>query len=187
MNKTALLVIDMQNAYFNNGALADEKTNLITKCNELIQSATSTDIPVFAIKTLHSHTQSTWTLNMLDDEQGYLFGDSDDSSFIDGLNIASAIEVSKTRDSAFFGTNLELMLRTIGVEQLVLCGVSTHSCVMLTSADAYAYNFRVVLAKESIASHDLNYHISTMEMLNKEYRQACLSNNEIMQKVMKIK
>ena len=171
MVKTAVLVIDMQKAYFNNGSLEDEREVLTTHCNILIDAAQSANVPVFVIRTTHSHSTATWTLNMVDDKQGYLFAGEVDAEIVEGIHVDNTVEVVKTRDDAFFGTNLNVMLRSLGVEQLVLCGVSTHSCVMLTAASAYANNFRVVLANDAIASHDPAYHDSTLQMLVQEYRQ----------------
>jgi nicotinamidase-related amidase len=179
MKNCALLVIDMQNAYFTNKELADRKNELIHRCNELTQAAKAEGIPVFNIYTAHSRSKSTWTLNMLDDRQGYLFAGDDDARTLDGLHLDNTITVCKTRDSAFCDTTLEQQLRTLGVSRLVLCGVSTHTCVAQTAADAYAANFRTILAADAIASHDPDYHEMSLDMLQKEYRQRRASNDSI--------
>lgn len=180
MANTALLIIDMQNAYFNNSALDEHKTELIEACNELVAHAKQQSWPVFTIRTVHKKDKSTWTLNTLDDQSGYLFEDSTDAQIVDGLDTTGTTEVIKTRDSAFYGTDLLTQLRTRSIDQVILCGVSTHSCVMLTAADAYAANLRVILARDAICSHDPNYHTSTLEMLQQEYRQQSLSNTDIL-------
>ena len=180
MSKIALLVIDMQNAYFNNEALQSHRSEVIGACNELILHAKQSLWPTYMIRTVHTRDKSTWTLNMLDDGSGYLYKDDSDADIVDGLITDQTIEVRKTRDSAFYDTNLLALLQTKGVETLVLCGVSTHSCVMLTAADAYAANLRVVLACDAICSHDPTYHKSTLEMLQQEYRQRLLPNADIL-------
>lgn len=179
MTKTALLVIDMQHAYFNNDALEERKTDLIAHCNELIEHAKKSSWPVYTIRTVHRRDTSTWSLNMLDDEDGYLFNGEKDADFVEGLATTNTIEVQKTRDSALFSTNLLTQLRTKGIEHVVLCGISTHLCVMLTAADVYAANIRVTLASDAIYSHDPKYHDSTLEMLQQEYRQKLLSSADI--------
>ena len=179
MGTTALLVIDMQNAYFNNSALERERENLIATCNELLAHAQKLNWPIYVIRTIHDRDKSTWTLNMLDDGSGYLFEDSSDSALVEGLLTERTVQMTKTRDSAFFDTDLLTHLHAHGVENVVICGVSTHSCVMLTAADAYAANLRVTLAQDAIYSHDPAYHDSTFTMLHQEYRQKILSNKDI--------
>ena len=60
----------------------------------------------------------------------------------------------KTRDSAFFRTELEDLLASRGIESIALAGVSTESCIATTAADAYARDLRVVLVDEAVASVD---------------------------------
>lgn len=179
MGTTTLLVIDMQNAYFNNSALEREQEKLIKMCNELLAHAQKSNWPIYVIRTVHNRDKSTWTLNMLDDGSGYLHEDSTDSALVDGLRMEHAVQMTKTRDSAFFDTDLLTHLHAHGVESVVICGVSTHSCVMLTAADAYAANLRVTLAQDAIYSHDPTYHDSTFTMLHQEYRQKILTNKAI--------
>jgi nicotinamidase-related amidase len=116
---------------------------------------------------------------MLDDQQGYLFENDEDSDVIDGLELEEAITVRKTRDSAFYETNLLAMLRNYGIEQVVICGVSSHTCILQTAADAYAANLRVTLAKEAIASHQPTFHDIAMTILETEYRQPMQTNSEL--------
>lgn len=173
-NQKALLIVDMQAAYFNNDALQQAQESLVNNCNRLIQYARDQAIPIFNIRTVHKHDTSSWTLNMLDDTQGYLFEDEPDSANIEGLDTAGTTVMLKTRDSAFYATDLESSLRTLGVTNLIVCGVSTHTCVFLTATDAYARNFRVTLVQDAIATHDPNFHDSTFDFLKSEYRQSVI-------------
>ncbi len=178
MTRQALLIIDMQNAYFNNDALKRKQQSLIDTCNGLIGKAHKLDMPIFNLRTVHERDTSSWTRNMLADEQGYLFEGDTDAANLDGLDIAETTEMLKTRDSAFYGTALESALRTLEVTELVLCGVSTHTCVFFTAADAYARNFKVVLVKDAISSHNPDFHESTFILLKDEYRQSVTTANE---------
>lgn len=179
--RTALLIVDLQNAYFNNDALRDCQATLLEKTNELIAMCLENNLPIFTIRTEHSHDLATWTLNMLDDKQGYLFKDDNDSQSIPGLHLDQTIEVLKTRDSSFHDTTLSAMLKNHAIETLILCGVSTHTCIAQTAADAYAQNFRVLLAEEAIASHKPEFHHVALTMLQTEYRQQVVRHSELKQ------
>lgn len=179
MSKYALLVIDMQSAYFNNDALEQQRTALVKACNELIMLAVRQNIPVINIVTQHLRDKTTWTLNMLDDGEGYLFEGDEETAVVDGLKLTGSLGVVKTRDSAFHGTQLNSLLQEKGIEGVILAGVSTHSCIMQTAADAYAHNLRVILARDAIASHDPDFEEMTYGLLVQEYRQKICTHEEI--------
>lgn len=177
--KTALLVIDMQNCFFESDTLAQVRSDLSSACNDLIEKAHQALAPVVLVRTRHREDGSTWTRNMIEDKQGFAFAGDDDSLLLKELTDWATLEVIKTRDSAFYATDLEEKLRQVEVDRIVLCGVSTHSCVALTAADAYARNFEVVLARDAIHSDKAELHKPTLDFLHTEYRQKVLSNHEI--------
>ncbi|TJY70065.1 cysteine hydrolase [Arthrobacter sp. CAU 1506] len=177
--KTAVLMIDLQNAYFEDPALASRRESVVEAANLLVRTATAAQVPVLLVRTEHQRDQSTWTLNMLDDDQGFIFEGSEQASFLPGLLTDGLESIVKTRDSAFFGTGLAERLRREGVERLVLAGVATHDCVAQTAADAFAHNFRVVFAKDVIASTNEDYAGSMLQILGEEYRQPVLGRGAI--------
>lgn len=179
MTKYALLIIDMQKAYFRNKSLACVQPTLVSHINQLIATASECSVGVYSVTTAHARDRSTWTLNMLDDNEGYLFDGSEDVELVDRLEVRGAEEIVKTRDSAFFGTGLAKKLHKSQVETLLLCGVSTHGCVFQTAADAYAENFRVILVGDAIASHDPTYHEVILELLEQEYRQSTKTTQQV--------
>jgi nicotinamidase-related amidase len=179
MSTHAIAVIDMQKAYFQAGDLQGKEPVLVTAANQLLSAARDNGVPIFNIKTLHERDRSTWTLNMLDDEQGYLFSDEEGSETLEGLLLEGATPIVKTRDSAFFGTTLAEQLRAASVDTVILLGVSTHSCMYQTASDAYAHNFRVLIAEEAVDSHDRRWHDPALEMLAQEYRHSLLTTSEI--------
>ena len=69
----ALLVIDMQNAYFEDPALAARQDHVVAACNELLAGFHSNGYKALLIGTEHERDKSTWSLNMLDDDQGFIF------------------------------------------------------------------------------------------------------------------
>ncbi|WP_294563102.1 cysteine hydrolase family protein [uncultured Arthrobacter sp.] len=179
--KQALLIIDMQNAYFEDGTLERHRPALTRECNRLARHAAEAGSEVLVVVTEHQRDRSTWTLSMLEDEQGFLFTGSRQAQLVEGLEVDGFGRVVKTRDSAFFGTDLAGRLRTLGVEGLVLAGVSTHNCIAHTAADAFASNFRVAFAEDAIASTNEDYASSMLTILSDEYRQPVLSGEPLLQ------
>ena len=181
MLPAALMVIDMQNAYFESPELQKHQERLVEKTNALIRSARAAQVPVLMVCTEHERDKSTWTLSMLDDDQGFIFSGSDQAAFIPGLEYDDLPRLIKTRDSAFVGTDVLLRLRNWKVETLVLAGVATHNCVAQTAADAFAHSFRVTFARDALASTDEDYEAAILKMLSDEYRQPVLGNDEIIE------
>lgn len=60
--------------------------------------------------------------------------------------------VVKFRYSGFYATDLELVLRGLGIRQLFVGGVNTNNCVLHTSFDAQARDFGVVLLEDAAGS-----------------------------------
>ncbi|MDT8977920.1 isochorismatase family cysteine hydrolase [Paenibacillus sp. chi10] len=67
--------------------------------------------------------------------------------------------MDKTRYSAFAGTDLELLLRARGINELHLVGVCTDICVLHTAVDAYNKGFDIVVHEDAVASFDAEGHV----------------------------
>ncbi|MDQ0635779.1 nicotinamidase-related amidase [Arthrobacter pascens] len=176
----ALLVIDMQNAYFEDPALAAKQERLVSACNELLDAFSSNSHKALLIGTEHERDKSTWSLNMLDDDQGFIFRGGTQAEFVPGLDINGLPQLIKTRDSAFVGTDLLSRLRNWRVDEVVLAGVSTHNCIAQTAADAFARNIRVAYAEDAMASGDAEAAADMLRILSAEYRQPVQSNEVIL-------
>jgi nicotinamidase-related amidase len=72
------------------------------------------------------------------------------------------IILSKRRFSAFFKTDLDQTLRTLGVDTIVVTGVTTEVCVLMTVMDGLSHDFSAILLEDCCASR------------SKEFHQACL-------------
>lgn len=66
--------------------------------------------------------------------------------------------MNKTRYSAFAGTDLEIKLRAMGIQELHLVGVCTDICVLHTAVDAYNKGFNIVIHQNAVASFDPEGH-----------------------------
>lgn len=59
--------------------------------------------------------------------------------------------ITKRRYSAFFATDLDLLLRGLGVRTIVVCGYLTDVCVHYTCVDAHQHDYRVRLVRDACA------------------------------------
>ncbi|MUN63225.1 isochorismatase family protein [Kocuria sediminis] len=176
--RTALLVIDMQNSYFDFPELEEQRESVTAKVNELIAAAREGGCPILLIRTQHERDRSTWTVNMHDDGQGFAYPGTEQSQYVAGLDTEGGVGLVKTRDSAFFDTDLAARLRNLDANRLVLCGISTHSCVAQTAIDAFAHNFRVAVARDAVASENADLSQALLAFLEDEMRQDILHQSD---------
>ena len=73
--------------------------------------------------------------------------------------------VEKQRLSAFFGTNLELLLRSLTAETVIFCGVLTNQCVAATSKDANFRDFAPIVVREAVGTTLRHLHEPALEMM----------------------
>lgn len=177
-DKRGLVVIDMQNSYFELPGLAEKKDIILGPVNELIRAARQSGVPVFLVRTQHERDRSTWTINMLEDDQGFAFPGTAQAQFLDELATGDHVEVIKTRDSTFHATDLEHQLQQRDITHLLLCGVSTHSCVFQTATDAFAHNYHVAIATDAITSENPYLADAMLKFLQEEMRQPLLDQQD---------
>ena len=60
--------------------------------------------------------------------------------------------VLKPKHSAFFETTLELLLKYLEVDRLILCGFSGDLCVLFTASDAYMRDHHLNVPEDCVAS-----------------------------------
>jgi ureidoacrylate peracid hydrolase len=65
---------------------------------------------------------------------------------------ADDITIVKRRYSAFFNTDLDLTLRDLQLDTLVICGVVTNICVRSTVHDAFFLGYQVVVPEDCVAA-----------------------------------
>lgn len=73
--------------------------------------------------------------------------------------------VVKRRLSPFYGTELELLLRTRGVDTVLLAGVSTDLVVLSTAREAHDRDFQVVVLEDATAAATQETHQAAVRLL----------------------
>ena len=73
----------------------------------------------------------------------------------------------KRRFSAFFKTDLDQTLRTIGVDTVLVCGISTNFCVLTTALDALQHDLSAVIVEDCCAAAKQQLHEATLSCYRK--------------------
>ena len=79
------------------------------------------------------------------------------------------VVVPKYRSSGFWGTNLELVLRSNGIKTVVVGGCTTEGCVESTARDAMFADHYVVIAEDCVGSDDKAQHEASMFLMRHRF------------------
>ena len=77
--------------------------------------------------------------------------------------------MKKYRSSAFWGTNLDLLLRSNGIRSLIVTGCTTEGCVESTARDALFNDYYVVVVEDCVASDDPAQHEASLLLMRHRF------------------
>jgi ureidoacrylate peracid hydrolase len=77
--------------------------------------------------------------------------------------------VVKRRDSAFHDTEIEVWLRSLGVDTIIFSGIDTSICVETSLRDAFNIGYDIVLISDATASSNKKHYESTLDNVNGYY------------------
>jgi nicotinamidase-related amidase len=167
MNRPALLIIDMQNDF-----ILDEKPLqvkgadvIIPAIQYLLKEFRSRSLPVIHIVRIHRADGSDVEIirQELFKKTPFAVEGTKGAAVIDALApVPGEYLLSKIRMSAFIGTGLDLMLRTLEVDTVVVAGIQTPNCIRTTVFDAIAYNYHTCLVDDATAAQREEIHRSNV-------------------------
>src|SRR5205823_1350819 len=126
---------------------------------KLLVAARAAGIPAIFIQEVHKRTlldfgrelDGTETVHCLEGDRG--------TELADGIEPgADEYLIRKRRYSAFFATELDLVLRSYGAELLLLVGALTDVCVQYTFADAHQHDYHCRVVTDCVGGSSMKAH-----------------------------
>ena len=157
---TALLVMDMQVGIL---AMLPNNETIINKVSEAIAAARSKKIPVIYVVVGFRPGAPEINVN----NKSFLagkerFSKMDMTVFMqvhDSLAPqADEVTVTKRRVSAFTGSDLEVVLRSLGIQHIILTGIATSGVVLSTLREAADKDYRITVLSDCCADGDEETH-----------------------------
>jgi len=151
------------------------------RARTMVDAAHDNDIPVIFFQEIHRK-------NLID--YGRELDGSEDIHCLEGNpGTPVAVEemgmretdyfIHKRRYSCFFGTELEILLRGLKAETLILVGCLTDVCVHYTFADAHQSDYYCRVAKDCVAGSSLAAHEASLNAMEYLQTGAVLSSEEL--------
>jgi nicotinamidase-related amidase len=166
----SLIVIDMQKDFcYPEGSLyiGDHVKRIFKPVSDVIKTARG-KIPVIFTQDWHRPDDSEFKI-----WKPHCVANTTGAEIIDEIDVKDEdYTIKKRRYSAFFGTDLDLTLRELGVKEIFVIGVVTNICVLHTVADALLRGYKVHVLEDcttALTDYDLEYGIKHMrDVLNAE-------------------
>lgn len=187
MAELAVLMIDMQNGYIADDHVRDSLGwppiwrlhKVISECADLLATARSADIPIVYSRQVGSpagklaanpraarHQQSRV------DRMPSLTAAQREwrSQLIDTVAPTPAdLVLEKTRHSFFAYTELDPILRSLGVQRLIVAGLQTNVCVEATVRAALERNYEVAVAQDAVSTDGPDLHHGALNSMRVLY------------------
>jgi nicotinamidase-related amidase len=142
---TALLIIDIQNDYFENGKLPlVGSLEASEKAKAVLENFRKKSLPVIHVRHVSSQSGGLFS----PDGKGIEFHSS--VAPLPGEKV-----VTKSEINSFQGTDLLDYLKSKGITDLVICGMMTHMCIDAATRAASDYGFSCTLISDACATRDL--------------------------------
>lgn len=149
MSRPALLVIDPQVDFL---AMVDGGDTAIAGMVTLVDAARAAGVPVVFTQELHRPGRVDFGRELDGDEPVHCVEGTPGAELVPMLRPGPGDHlVRKRRYSAFFATDLDLLLRGLEVDTVVACGMLSDVCVHYTCVDAHQLDLHVHVVPEACA------------------------------------
>ncbi len=170
--RPALVIVDFVRAYLEPASpLYAAVEGTLESARELLSAARAAAIPVFHTNVRYTAGRGDGGVFVRKVEALKVFeGDSPLAAFASGLEPApTEAVITKQYPSAFFATPLASSLTSLGVDTVLVAGVTTSGCVRATALDAMQHGFVPVVVREAVGDRDVRPHEANLFDLGAKY------------------
>lgn len=174
--RSAFLVIDMENGFVSpeSAHCIRGAPDTVPTLSQAVKTAREKGIPVFFVKRIYRGDGSDVELTRY---AGWKEGGRAMAPSSEGSRSAQAPEglrpqpgdytIIKPRWSAFFHTELDLILRRLDVRTVILTGTTTPNCIRTTAYDANSLDYNVVVLEDCCSSQTMEIQQANIDDLRR--------------------
>lgn len=159
INKSAIVVIDLQKGITSMSAVPHSTKEVIANSSSILNSARKSKMNIFLVRvtpspdfkdTLHPISDALFPIREFNPEW---------SEYVPELNIQSTdIQITKHQWGAFYDTGLDLQLRRRGIDTIILCGIATNIGVESTARYAYELGYNQIFVEDAMSARSKEEH-----------------------------
>ena len=174
LNRTAVLVIDVLGG---EGGVVPGLEGMAENAVKIVKAARAEGLPVIFANDAHipglDQELELWGehgIKGTDSAQPLAAFDLQDSDII----------VPKRRYDSFFGTDLGLTLRELGVDTLIAFGCDTNICVLQTLASAYYEGYKTIVPADACGTFLIGTQEAGLEYFSRCYDSRVVSTETVL-------
>lgn len=177
MPDTAVLLVDMQNEVLHtDGGLAADFPGragpLLDAVRRLVGWAHERDVPIIWLRLAFRPGHFDAVRDSMSRRRGTLVDGSWGAQLLDGLGRDEHdIVITKKRPSGFFDTDLRVVLRGLGVQRLIVGGVSTNWAVESTVRDGHSNDLEMIVVREAVGTPFEDLHEASLRSMATVFAQ----------------
>ena len=185
--RTALIVVDVQNGFASEGGSYHQMgmdiskyQDVIPRIANLISLCRQFNIPIFYTQAIreasgidlltHFHNILPKSREERINKKPICIKDTWDADIVDAIKPSNDDHIIiKRRDSAFQDTEIEVWLKSLGINTLIFAGIDTSICVETSLRDAFNRGYDTILISDATASSNQKHYMSTIEVTREYY------------------
>ena len=185
IGQPALAVVDMQNDFVDHdvGSYAIGAERMVTRIGRVIAAARRAQVPIVFSQEVHRADGLDGGRLLWDGRSGWVTGKHPRAApgappappcieGTEGFEIVDELapepgdmRILKRRFSIFVGTELDMNLRRLGVDTLLIAGVCSDVCVLWTTGDAYQRDYKVCVLEDCVAGTSAQGHEAALTLI----------------------
>ena len=184
MSKRTLLIIDMQHDFVDPDGPVPCKgaPQIVPKVRQLVTEAHSVGIPCIFTQEVHRVQKVDFGRELDGDERLHCVEGSRGAEIVEELTPSKLdYVITKRRYSAFFGTDLQILLNGLKADTLYITGAATDVCVYLTAMDAHQFDFKVKVPADCVAGTSEEAHKSALAAIERLQKGAVVTLNRALE------
>jgi nicotinamidase-related amidase len=185
IGRTALILIDVQKGEVLPGehgiAIMPGGEERHERTLALLAAARAAGIPPIFIQEVHKRSLVDFGRELDGEEEIHCLEGDRATELADGIEpLPEEYLIRKRRYSAFFATELELVLKSYEIETLVLVGALTDVCVHYTFADAHQHDYHLRVVTDCVGGSSAAAHEAALSAMRYLQRDCLTRGDEVL-------
>jgi nicotinamidase-related amidase len=153
----------------------------VARIRTLVAAARAAGVPPIFIQEVHKRTLIDFGRELDGAEGVHCLEGDEPTELAEGLEpLSDEYLIRKRRYSAFFATELELVLKSYNAETLILVGNLTDVCVHYTFADAHQHDYRLKVVTDCVGGSSQAAHDASLNAMRYLQRDCWCTSDDVL-------